>query len=413
MGSSGRDVAISVRGLAKAYKIDRSISPHSREKHYPSTLGDAIMKRLRNPFSRSKREIVWAIRDVSFDIGVGEIVGVIGANGAGKSTLLKIFSSITEPTRGQVDLYGPVTSLLEVGSGFHPELTGRENIFLNGALIGMKRREINRKLDAIIDFAGIGHYVDTPLKKYSSGMSLRLAFAVAAHLDSEIVILDEVLAVGDAAFQAQCLRKMREIAQSGRTVLIVSHDMRSIASLCSRVILLEKGSLVFDGEVTQAIKVYLDRSRQKTNSLANGQRRGSGEWRIHSVTSGADFYRPDEPKEILIRLEQKQPLEGAFSLIVQFVNERGIVVAECDSRSLDYWVSMTGTCEIQLILHSPWLHPGEYILNCALSQVEMIDKVDHLLEPRITHDTPRIGNSQIDLHPKNIANRDVRILIGF
>jgi lipopolysaccharide transport system ATP-binding protein len=388
------NIAISVAGLGKAYRLDASISPHSREKFYPSTLGDAIMQRLRNPFHRRKRETVWALRDVSFDIYSGEIVGIIGANGAGKSTLLKIFSSITDPTTGQVNLYGPVSSLLEVGSGFHPELSGRENIYLNGALIGMKRREINCKLDAIVEFAGIARYLDTPLKKYSSGMSLRLAFAVAAHLDSDIVILDEVLAVGDVAFQAQCMSKMREIAQSGRTVLIVSHDMRSISTLCSRAIVLERGAVVFDGVVDQAIKAYLKRNRKDRSRDDTYQRVGSGEWRIASVFPSTETFAPNEPKEVVIRMEQRAPFHEAFSVLVQFVNQRGLVVAECDSRLVNHFVSATDSCELRARLHSPWLHPGEYTLNCVLMHVDIIDRFDQAATLHVEYPAYRDGERQ-------------------
>ncbi|WKZ52783.1 MAG: ABC transporter ATP-binding protein [Anaerolineales bacterium] len=202
-------------------------------------------------------DIVWALRDVSFTVEQGEVLGIIGRNGAGKSTLLKILSRVTAPTSGVVKVKGRVASLLEVGTGFHPELTGRENTYLNGAILGMSRREIDRKFDEIVDFAGVEKYIDTPVKRYSSGMYVRLAFAVAAHLDPEILVVDEVLAVGDAEFQKKCLGKMGEVAQGGRTVLFVSHSMSAIVRLCNRAILLQQGALVADGRSIEVSRYYL------------------------------------------------------------------------------------------------------------------------------------------------------------
>lgn len=201
--------------------------------------------------------VVWALRDVSFDVEAGEVVGIIGRNGAGKSTLLKILSRITRPTRGRVSLDGRISSLLEVGTGFHPELSGRENIFLNGAIIGMRKSEIQRKLDAIVDFAGVERFLGTPIKRYSSGMKVRLAFAVAAHLEPDILVIDEVLAVGDTEFQQKCLGAMAAFGRGGRTVLFVSHNLSAVQSLCGRGIVLEKGTVQYDGGVDGAIAHYM------------------------------------------------------------------------------------------------------------------------------------------------------------
>ena len=201
---------------------------------------------------------LWALRDVSFTVEQGEVLGIIGRNGAGKSTLLKILSRVTAPTYGKIKVKGRVASLLEVGTGFHPELTGRENIYLNGAILGMSRKEIDRKLDEIVDFAEVEKFIDTPVKRYSSGMYVRLAFAVAAHLDPEILVVDEVLAVGDAAFQKKCLGKIGDVAKEGRTVLFVSHNMAAIGSLCSKSILLENGCLAFSGATTDGISRYVN-----------------------------------------------------------------------------------------------------------------------------------------------------------
>jgi len=263
MSSNGRtssDVAVSVRGLSKSYSI-----AHNAAKH--TTAGEALMHRLRHPFHREERETFWALNDVSFDIQRGDVVGIIGRNGAGKSTLLKILSRITEPTAGQIDLYGRVGSLLEVGTGFHAELTGRENIFLNGAILGMSRAEIARQFDAIVDFSGTEQFLDTPVKRYSSGMYVRLAFAVAAHLNPEILIVDEVLAVGDAEFQKKCLGKMQDVAASGRTVLFVSHNMATINNLCRSCIVLKGGQVSFLGDTKAAVSKYISSSR--LNSFGN------------------------------------------------------------------------------------------------------------------------------------------------
>jgi lipopolysaccharide transport system ATP-binding protein len=219
--------------------------------------------------NKGTSDIVYSLQDINFEINQGDAVGIIGRNGAGKSTLLKILSRVTTPTTGRINIKGRVASLLEVGTGFHPELTGRENIYLNGAILGMRKREIDRKLDEIIDFSGVERYIDTPVKRYSSGMYVRLAFAVAAHLESEILIVDEVLAVGDAEFQKKCLGKMGEVSKGeGRTVLFVSHNMDAVNKLCTNGILLGDGSLSFSGDINQTLLNYLDQNRK--NHLANG-----------------------------------------------------------------------------------------------------------------------------------------------
>jgi lipopolysaccharide transport system ATP-binding protein len=250
-----KDIAIRVRGLTKSYSIRQEAKRLAE-----STLAETVLKRLRNPLgTNSETETFHALKDVSFDVKKGDVVGIIGRNGAGKSTLLKILSRITGPTTGRIELYGRIGSLLEVGTGFHPELTGRENIYLNGNILGMSRAEIRNQFDAIVDFAGVEQFLDTPVKHYSSGMYVRLAFAVAAHLESDILIVDEVLAVGDAEFQRKCLGKMKDVASGGRTVLFVSHNMAAVKELCNSGILLAGGRLQLVGGVDSAIRAYLER----------------------------------------------------------------------------------------------------------------------------------------------------------
>jgi lipopolysaccharide transport system ATP-binding protein len=259
------DISIRIKGVGKSYRIDQGTRPNYQ------TLRDQIvktisspMKRLKNSESSSKwqnpkdpENRVWALKDISFDIHQGELVGLIGPNGAGKSTLLKILTRVTEPTVGSIDIYGRVGSLLEVGTGFHKDLTGRDNVYLNGAILGMNKREIDQKFDEIVAFSEVEQFIDTQVKFYSSGMTVRLAFAVAAHLEPEILLVDEVLAVGDAAFQKKCLSKMEKVGESGRTVIFVSHHMPSITRLCEKVILLEQGQLIESGPSDQVVANYL------------------------------------------------------------------------------------------------------------------------------------------------------------
>ncbi|MDQ6839640.1 MAG: ABC transporter ATP-binding protein [Actinomycetota bacterium] len=251
------EASIQVRRLSKSYGLAGERS---------GLLSEAIARRLRHPF-RVKQETYWALRDVSLEVHPGEVLGIVGKNGAGKSTLLKIMSRITEPTSGEIELRGRLGCLLEVGTGFHPELTGRENVFLNGAILGMRKAEIQRQFDEIVDFAGIERFLDTPVKRYSSGMYVRLAFAVAAHLSSEILVVDEVLAVGDIEFQKKCLGKMQLVAsQTGRTVVFVSHNVTAVKSLCTRAVLLHAGRVVHDGDTAEALHRYVDLHRHSSAS---------------------------------------------------------------------------------------------------------------------------------------------------
>lgn len=278
------EIALRVERLGKKYRLGAAAQPYR-------TLRESLMDVLSTPLRPSHRRSAaeyspefWAVRDVAFDVARGEVLGIIGRNGAGKSTLLKLLSRITEPTEGRLRLNGRVASMLEVGTGFHPELTGRENVFLNGAILGMSRADLRRKFDEIVAFAEVERFIDTPVKHYSSGMYLRLAFAVAAHLEPEILIVDEVLAVGDTAFQEKCLGRMGDVAHEGRTILFVSHDMGAIGTLCSRALVMENGSVAFQGSAPEAISHYAslvgDHLRTSRDLRDWRNRTGSGHARI-------------------------------------------------------------------------------------------------------------------------------------
>ncbi|HPY33195.1 MAG TPA: ABC transporter ATP-binding protein [Anaerolineaceae bacterium] len=297
------DYSIQVKGISKRYKIGTA-------QQRADTLRDLItnqIQRMGQSLSRGGRvrktaDTIWALKDVSFDVRQGQALGIIGRNGAGKSTLLKILSRVTDPTEGYGELRGRVGSLLEVGTGFHPELTGRENIFLNGAILGMTRKEIQSRFDEIVDFSEVGQFIDTPVKRYSSGMYLRLAFAVAAHLEPEILVVDEVLAVGDADFQRKCLGKMGDVAQQGRTVLFVSHNMSSILRLTEETLVLEKGKVLLRAPSAEAVDFYLNRGLSKL---------GERFWEEDEVPASAAPFRP-----LAIRVRAK---DGAVSDTVRSV----------------------------------------------------------------------------------------------
>jgi lipopolysaccharide transport system ATP-binding protein len=278
--------AISADGLSKRYRIGEL---HSSYGTLRESLVRVSRKIARGPH-RHHQEVIWAIRDISFEVPEGQVLGVIGRNGAGKSTLLKVLTRITTPTEGRAEIRGRVGSLLEVGTGFHPELTGRENVFLNGSVLGMKRKEISAKLGEIVEFAGIERFMDTPVKRYSSGMYVRLAFAVAAHLEPEILLVDEVLAVGDAEFQRRCLGRMQDFGQSGRTVLFVSHNMQAIARLCDRTILLSNGEIEVDGPSPDVVAHYLQA--------------GHGSGSFHDLTDSEETFSDGLAKVRWIRIVQ-------------------------------------------------------------------------------------------------------------
>ena len=325
---------VRVTDVSKIYRVG------ARQQVY-STLREAVMGALNAPVKRLRRngtdpaETCWALKDVSFEVCRGESLGIIGRNGAGKSTLLKILSRITEPTRGRAELFGRLGSLLEVGTGFHPELTGRENIFLNGAVLGMRRSEIAAKFDEVVAFAEIDKFLDTPVKHYSSGMYMRLAFAVAAHLETEILLVDEVLAVGDAEFQARCLGKMGHIASEGRTVLFVSHNMAAIQTLCKRVLWLDDGQVRQDGSSGSVVRSYLGSASSSlgTSRIWNDRDTAPGNQkvRIHKVGVRPLTGLPTDPITIqtpfVFEFEYwNLETDARLNLSLHLINERGITV---------------------------------------------------------------------------------------
>ncbi|HEX3281322.1 MAG TPA: ABC transporter ATP-binding protein [Pyrinomonadaceae bacterium] len=322
--------SITVENLSKRYRLG-TLRGHQSLRDSIAASVRAPLHRLRNGKTNSK-ETIWALRDVSFKVAPGEVIGIIGRNGAGKSTLLKILARITKPTKGHVELRGRVGSLLEVGTGFHSELTGRENIFLNGAILGMSKREIEAKFDEIVAFAETEAFLDTPVKRYSSGMIVRLAFAVAAHLEPEILIIDEVLAVGDFAFQKKCLGKMNEVAKHGRTVLFVSHDISAVNALCQRVILLNEGSILKSGPTEEVTRYYLD-SANKLYSPINWvpvDNATGGEIELNSVAveqagEATSVVSCRDPFSLKLEYDVKRAIRGSrFFLILR--NSKGELV---------------------------------------------------------------------------------------
>jgi lipopolysaccharide transport system ATP-binding protein len=388
---------ISVRNLSKCYRVGGMQSQDTLRDHMAHAA-----KSLRNVFSgqtnganasKSPSE-VWVLNDVSFDVRPGEVVGVVGRNGAGKSTLLKLLSQITEPTRGEARIKGRIASLLEVGTGFHPELTGRENIYLNGAILGMTKAEINRKFDDIVAFSEVEKFIDTPVKRYSSGMYMRLAFGVAANLQPEIMIVDEVLAVGDVQFQKKCLGKMADVSRSGRTILFVSHNLAAVQKLCTRAILLEQGVLKFDGGTEECIARYL-----------HGAKEEHGEFTGYHVSQELIQRQPaDAPIRItgveMFDLEQR-PLEqlnvnggftlrthyvcngqfpaGAVSLLLHFKTHLGLEMIRLNTMPIGgYHVEKLGRAGyFDLTIHSLPLVGGRYTIDFKFFQLN-VENLVHL-----------------------------------
>ena len=347
-------LAIHVESLSKRYRVGE------RERYF--ALRDVITKMFAAPFRRSSHrssDILWALRDVSFDVESGEVIGLVGRNGSGKTTLLKILSRITQPTSGFAELHGRVGSLLEVGTGFHPELTGRENIYLSGTILGMTKREIDRKFDEIVAFAEIEKFLDTPLKHFSTGMQMRLAFAVAAHLEPEILFVDEVLAVGDIEFQKKCLGKMQEVSKSGRTIVFVSHQMNQIRRLCGRVLWIDGGQVREQGPTGSVVAKYETASLQPMDA-ANGRSACFLKWTI----GGEDNVLRDGLREVAFhfQLRLSEALsQGHFGMAI--LSDTGSVLAGWAFDNLDI---PEGDREIVLRVPSLPLRPGAYSLTCSI-----------------------------------------------
>lgn len=365
--SLSTEPAIHVRGLGKTYRIGKSGVR-------PTTAVEAAISRLRNPVRRGSHDLFDALDDVSFDVPWGEAVGIVGRNGAGKSTLLKILTRITAPTRGRVELGGRIGSLLEVGTGFHPELTGRENVYLNGALLGMRRSEIKRRFDDIVDFSGVATFLDTPVKRYSSGMYVRLAFSVAAHLQTEILAIDEVLAVGDAEFQAKSLAKMRDVAKDGRTVLYVSHQVATVTALCTSALYLDRGRLVFQGDVPGALERYRQSFAKFALEQQDASRRpGTGEIRARLVEMEEDHVEPGSDVSVVIRVGRNPEVVGRYFVSCHVCDMNGTVIVQCDSRLVGGWYDASDERTMALTVRSPWLRPGRYTVDVFVCQVGVLD----------------------------------------
>jgi lipopolysaccharide transport system ATP-binding protein len=378
---------ISARNIGKRYQLGIA-SRHN-------TLRDRITESARNLFSSKKRDAesgeFWALNDVSFDVAQGDVVGVIGRNGAGKSTLLKVLSQITEPTRGEIHLRGRVASLLEVGTGFHPELNGRENIFLNGAILGMTRAEIRKKFDEIVAFAGVEKFLETPVKRYSSGMYVRLAFAVAAHLEPEILIVDEVLAVGDAAFQKKCLGKMQEVGKSGRTVLFVSHNMAAVLSLCTRCLMLEGGSLKLDTTPQEAVNRYLRETAVTDCFTRPAQPNG-----LPTIVGGS-VHVMEETQTVSIALEISSGMRERLAVDLRLLDATGMPVAFGSLGSLDEREQIDlhpGITKVSLTLPTHQLALGSYYVGLDLNVpfVRVYDRADSCFEIKVIRSAATGGN---------------------
>ena len=359
--------AITVEGIGKRYQVGLAADRHR-------TFREAVTGAIAAPFQRFKRlagrtrdDAFWALRDVSFDVEPGEVVGIIGRNGAGKSTLLKILSRITEPTEGQAVIRGRVSSLLEVGTGFHQELTGRENMFLNAAILGMRRSEVLAKFEDIVDFAGVGKFLDTPIKRYSSGMKVRLAFAVAAHLEPEILIIDEVLAVGDQEFQNRCLGKMNEVAQSGRTVLFVSHNMAAVDALCTKGVWLKGGEVQRLGGASDIIEAYV---ADGVESSAGGYQSGEGLVRYAGLTVDGEATAAvglGEDAAFRLRLHADDPLENlTLALGIHDSLGRRVVTAHTQHQ-YGRPINCSGPLDVDCVLPDLRLAPAQYDVDVMVS----------------------------------------------
>jgi lipopolysaccharide transport system ATP-binding protein len=377
---SSDEIAISARGLGKSYVIEH--------KEREATAAETLLKYLANPFRKAEKEVLWSLRDVSFDIKRGDIVGVVGRNGAGKSTLLKVLSRITAPSTGEARIKGRIGSLIEVGTGFQPELTGRENIFLNGAILGMRKNEIARRFDEIVDFSGVEKFLDTPVKRYSSGMYVRLAFAVAAHLDTEILLVDEVLSVGDAEFQKKSLGKIGDVAKSGRTVMFVSHNTATMEALCTTGMLLQSGQLLQYGPLKDTLAEYhrVSRSSLAEESGAAPIELGNKYRHFMSIDlvdeDGASTRNVPmgSPLRIAMRVQSQRPVEfpNYMIFIDSAVGQRMLTIIS--PKTENALPILNGVCDIQCDLDRLPLAPGEYFVQLVLRKSgNYLEETDNLL----------------------------------
>ncbi len=395
---------VRVKNLSKQYHIG------SRDAAY-DTLRESIVEAVRTPLRRLRRrngkptsETIWALKGATFDVESGEVVGIIGRNGAGKSTLLKLLSRITEPTTGRAELYGRVASLLEVGTGFHPELTGRENIYLNGAILGMKKTEIDSKFDEIVTFSELERFLDTPVKRYSSGMYMRLAFAVASHLEPEILVIDEVLAVGDVSFQKKCLAKMGDVARAGRTVLFVSHNMVAVQSLCTRAIWLEEGELRRDGKTNEVISDYVSASLAvPTDQLWDDidKAPGNDQIRIRRASVRAVGDAPsgtiDVSTPIMLEFEYSNLVPDAYlDLSVVIKTQEGYAIFNSGSGGEPRWSGKpypSGSFRSRFYIPADLLNDGTHRVDLYVvrNQSEVIYKVEDILVFEVQDTSERRG----------------------
>jgi lipopolysaccharide transport system ATP-binding protein len=367
-------VAIRIEGIGKCYRI-RHVTP----RHYPTlrdTIAEGFGRLIRGASLTAalppKNEEFWALKNISFDVKRGDVVGVIGRNGAGKSTLLKLLSRITKPTTGRIELEGRVSSLLEVGTGFHPELTGRENVFLNGSILGMSRNEVKRKFDEIVDFADLERFVDTPVKRYSSGMYMRLAFSVAAHLESEILIIDEVLAVGDIEFRKKSMARMRTLSEeSERTIIFVSHDISAVTTLTNNCAFLNSGELVFSGETDKAVQLYLAQAADKQGTFESKPRSDDKPHlafaRVHTSEPG-QVQTAGKSMVIEFRLVHSRPIRGAcfsFVIVNQF-QQRATHIWLYDEEQP--WGRSSGVTTLKCHIPEVLLNVGSYTLTTYFSE---------------------------------------------